>query len=470
MDQIINLAGRKIVFADIIENLNASPFNDTIEVDIAQFNRTIDGGLEDSIPPGDRLNVDLLGSNANSTKVPNGGKLGSFNGTVNGSGFTGTIAYFDIETLVIKSANSTPPDFSSATQYDMGDGPRGVITADFDGDGILDMATANSISNNISVRLGDGFGNFGPVVNYSAGGKQAKQTTTIAGGDVDGDGDIDLVVTNRKTNNVSVLLGNGDGTFGTATLYSTGDKKTGKFPTGVKLGDMDGDGNLDIVTANSNVGKNGSFSILLGDGAGGFGTANVTATKGRRPRDLVLIDVDGDTNLDVVATNLFSKSVFVLNGNGAGGLGAPTSIDVAVTPNSIISGDFNGDGILDVVTTSLVSPRLSLLLGNGTGFDPVKEIKYPATKLDISINSADINGDGNLDLLIANRNDNTVSYMLGNGNGSFQNRVDFKTGNTIFREPVAIAYGDFNNDGAIDLMIANAGSDDVSVLIHVGIV
>ena len=183
-----------------------------------------------------------------------------------------------------------------------------------------------------------------------------------------------------------------------------------------------------------------------------------------------LIDVDGDTNLDVVATNLFSKSVFVLNGNGAGGLGAPTSIDVAVTPNSIISGDFNGDGILDVVTTSLVSPRLSLLLGNGTGFDPVKEIKYPATKLDISINSADINGDGNLDLLIANRNDNTVSYMLGNGNGSFQNRVDFKTGNTIFREPVAIAYGDFNNDGAIDLMIANAGSDDVSVLIHVGIV
>ena len=470
VDQIINLAGRKIVFADIIENLNASPFNDTIEVDIAQFNRTIDGGLEDSIPPGDRLNVDLLGSNANSTKVPNGGKLGSFNGTVNGSGFTGTIAYFDIETLVIKSANSTPPDFSSATQYDMGDGPRGVITADFDGDGILDMATANSISNNISVRLGDGFGNFGPVVNYSAGGKQAKQTTTIAGGDVDGDGDIDLVVTNRKTNNVSVLLGNGDGTFGTATLYSTGDKKTGKFPTGVKLGDMDGDGNLDIVTANSNVGKNGSFSILLGDGAGGFGTANVTATKGRRPRDLVLIDVDGDTNLDVVATNLFSKSVFVLNGNGAGGLGAPTSIDVAVTPNSIISGDFNGDGILDVVTTSLVSPRLSLLLGNGTGFDPVKEIKYPATKLDISINSADINGDGNLDLLIANRNDNTVSYMLGNGNGSFQNRVDFKTGNTIFREPVAIAYGDFNNDGAIDLMIANAGSDDVSVLIHVGIV
>ena len=469
VDQIINLAGRKIVFADIIENLTATSHNDTINVDIAQFDRLINGGPEDSIPPGDRLNVDLLGSNATTTKIPNG-KLGSFDGTVNGSGFTGTINYVDIETLVIKGANSTPPDFASAVQYDMGDGPRGVITADFDGDGILDMATANSFSNNISVRLGDGFGAFGPVVNYSAGGKHAKQTTTIAGGDVDGDGDIDLVVTNRKTNNVSVLLGNGDGTFGTATLYDTGVKKSGKFPTGVKLGDMNGDGNLDIVTANSNVGKNGSFSILTGDGAGGFGTANVTSTKGRRPRDLVLIDVDGDTNLDVVATNLFSKSVFVLSGNGAGGLGAPVSYDVAIMPNSIISGDFNGDGILDVVTTSLISPRLSILLGNGTGFDPVKEIKYPVTKLDISINAADINGDGNLDLLIANRNDNTLSYMLGNGNGSFNNRVDFKTGNTIFREPVSIAVGDFNNDGALDLIVANAGSDDVSVLIHVGIV
>ncbi len=470
-DQVINLSGRTIVFGDIIENLTATPFNDTINVDIAQFNRTINGGLETSIPPGDRLNVDLLGSNPTTTKVPNGGKLGSFNGTVNGSGFTGTISYFDIETLVIKGGNSTPPDFSSATQYDVGDGPRGVVTADVNGDGKLDMIVANSFSNDISVRFGDGFGSFGALVNYSAGGKHAKQTTTVAVGDVDGDGDLDIVVTNRKTNNVSVLLNDGAGTFGAATLFSTGSKQTGKFPTAVKLGDMDNDGNLDIVTANANVRKNGSVSVLLGDGAGGFGAASVTKTLGRRPRDLVLIDNNGDGNLDVVATDLFSRNVVLMNGDGAGGLSAPAIFDVAITPNSIIEGDFNGDGVLDVVTTSLLSPRLSILLGvAGGGFEPVKEIKYPAVELDISINTADINGDGNLDLLIANRNDNTLSYMLGNGNGSFNNRVDFKTGDTRFREPVSIAVGDFNNDGAIDLMVANAGSDDVSVLIHVGIV
>ncbi|MES2791685.1 MAG: FG-GAP-like repeat-containing protein [Planctomycetota bacterium] len=470
VDQVINLSGRIIVFGDIIENLNATTFNDTINVDIAQFNRLINGGLETSIPPGDRLNVDLLGSNAASTKVPNGGKAGSFNGTVNGSGFTGTITYLDIETLVIKGANSTPPNFSAATQYSVGDGPRGVVTADVNGDGHLDMVVANSLSNNISVRFGDGFGTFGAVVNYSAGGKKAKQTTTVAVGDVDGDGDLDIVVTNRKTNNVSVLLNNGAGVFGAATLYDTGVKNSGKFPTSVKLGDMDNDGDLDIVTANSNTGKNGSISILLGNGAGSFGAANVTKTLGRRPRDLVLFDTNGDGNLDVVATNLLSKNVVVLNGNGAGGLAGPVSYAVGATPNSIIEGDFNGDGILDVAVTSLVTPEIGILLGTGAAvgpvFQPNRPIRYPATKLDISINTADINGDGNLDLLISNRNDNTLSYMLGNGNGTFDARVDFKVGNTIFREPVSIAIGDFNGDGAIDLMVANAGSDDVSVLLH----
>jgi Ca2+-binding RTX toxin-like protein len=469
-DQVINLSGRTIVFGDIIENLTATAFNDTINVDIAQFNRTINGGSETSIPPGDRLNVDLLGSNSNATKVPNGAKLGSFNGTVNGSGFTGTITYKDIETLNIVGANSTPPDFSSSTEYTAGNGPRGVVTADVNGDGHLDMIVANSLSNNITVRFGDAFGSFGPAMTYSAGGKKAQQTTTVAVGDVNGDGFLDIVVTNRKTNNVSVLLNDGTGHFGAATLYDTGVKRSGKFPTAVKLGDMNGDGNLDIVTANSNTGKNGSISILLGTGTGSFGTATVAKTLGRRPRDLELVDVNGDGKLDVVATDLLSSNVVVLHGNGAGGLGAAVSYDVGVTPNSIIAGDFNGDGITDFVTTSLVSPRLSILLGTGgaggTDFQPEKEIKYPATKLDISINAADINGDGNLDLLIANRNDNTLSYMLGNGNGTFDSRVDFKTGNTIFREPVSIAVGDFNGDGAIDVMVANGGSDDVSVLLH----
>ena len=123
-----------------------------------------------------------------------------------------------------------------------------------------------------------------------------------------------------------------------------------------------------------------------------------------------------------------------------------------------------------MITTSLVSPRISILIGTGAAagaaFLPVKDIKYPAVHLDISITTADIDGDGNLDLLLANRNDNTLSYLLGNGNGTFDNPVEFKTGNTLFREPVSIAVGDFNNDGAIDIMIANAGSDDVSVLIH----
>ncbi|MDB5337293.1 MAG: hypothetical protein JWN70_2912, partial [Planctomycetaceae bacterium] len=473
VNQVINLAGRVIVFADVMENLIATQFNDTISVDIAAFDRFIDGGLETLIPPGDRLYVDMRGSNPTTVKTPNG-KPGSFDGTVKGAAFLGTITYKDIETLAILnsngSGNGAPVDFGAATEYTAGKGARGVVAADVNGDGILDMVVANSISNDVTVRFGDGFGTFGTPATYSAGGKKAKQTTTVAVGDVNGDGSLDIVVTNRKTNNVSVLLNNGAGGFGAATLFDTGIKQSGKFPTAVKLGDMNGDGNLDIVTANANVRKAGSVTILLGNGAGSFGGPDVTRTNGRRPRDLVLIDVNSDGNLDVVATDLFSRNIVVMNGNGAGGLGAAVAYDVAATPNSIIEGDFNGDGILDVAVTSLITPQISLLLGTGLAVGPafgaVREIRYPVTKLDISINTADIDGDGNLDLLIANRNDNTLSYMLGAGNGTFNDRVDFKTGNTLFREPVAIAIGDFNNDGAIDLMIANAGTDDVSVLLH----
>ena len=333
------------------------------------------------------------------------------------------------------------------------------------------MIVANRNSSNVSVRFGNGFGNFGPEKVYSSGTtkKDSKRSITVALGDIDNDGDLDIVVTNRKANTVGVLNNNGAGVF-TTTTFSTGVGKFGKFPMSVKLGDMNNDGDLDIVTTNASVGKkNGSIAILLGNGAGSFGTANTIQTLGRKPRDLELGDFNGDGDLDVVATNLLSREVVFMAGNGAGGLGAPVGYRVGSQPTSIISADFNGDGILDLAVTCQTVREISVLMGTGLPVGTFSEtigIKYPNLELEISINSTDLNGDGNADLIIANRATNTLSYMLGLGNGTFDTRVDFKVGGVKGREPVAIAYGDFNNDGAIDLMVANAGTDDVSVLLR----
>ncbi len=476
-DQVVNVANRTLVFADIMENLVATDFNDTIKIDIAPFNRFVDGGSETSIPPGDRLYVDMLGSNPSSTKVPNG-KPGSYDGTVNGAGVLGTITYVDIETLAIQNPNGgggpnggIPIDFGAATDYPVGNGPRGVVAADVNGDGILDMIVANRNSSSVSVRFGNGFGGFLPEHVYSSGTtkKDSKRSITVALGDVDNDGDLDIAVTNRIANTVGVLLNNGAGVF-TTTTFSTGVGKLGKFPMSVKMGDMNGDGNLDIVTTNASVGKkNGSIAILLGSGTGSFGTANTIVTQGRKPRDLVLGDFNGDGNLDVAATNLLSREIVFMAGDGAGSLAAPVSYRVGSQPTSIIAADFNGDGILDLAVTCQTVREISVLMGTGLPVGTFSEtigIKYPNTELEISINSTDLNGDGNADLIIANRVTNTLSYMLGLGNGTFDTRVDFKVGGVKGRQPVAIAYGDFNNDGAIDLMVANAGTDDVSVLLR----
>ena len=475
-DQVINLAGRTLVFADIMENLIATDFIDTIRVDMAAFDRFVDGGVESSIPPGDRLYVDMLGSNPATVKNPNG-KLGSYDGTVNGAGILGTISFVDIETLAIQNPNGgggpnggIPIDFGAATDYQAGDGPRGVVAADVNGDGILDMIVSNRNSNNVSVRFGNGFGGFLSQTFYSSGttAKDSKRSITVALGDIDNDGDLDIVVTNRKANSVGILLNNGVGVF-TTTTASTGPNKAGKFPMSVKLGDMNNDGNLDIVTTNASKGKNGTVAVLLGNGAGSFGAATNIATLGRKPRDLVLGDFNGDGNLDVAATNLLSREIVFMAGNGAGSLAAPVAYTVGSQPTSIIAADFNGDGILDLAVTCQTVREISVLLGTGLPVGTFSEtigIKYPNLELEISINSEDLNGDGNADLIIANRATNTLSYMLGLGNGTFDTRVDFKVGGVKGREPVAIAIGDFNNDGAIDLMVANAGTDDVSVLLR----
>ena len=155
------------------------------------------------------------------------------------------------------------------SSYSVGINPNSVAVGDFNGDGKLDLAVANSFDNFVSVLLGKGDGTFQAAVNYGTG----SGPLSVAVGDFNGDGKLDLVVTNAFDNNVSVLLGNGDGTFQAAVNYGAG-----SAPNSVAVGDFNGDGKLDLAVANN--GSN-NLSVLLGNGDGTFQAAvNYSAGKG----------------------------------------------------------------------------------------------------------------------------------------------------------------------------------------------
>ena len=338
-----------------------------------------------------------------------------------------------------------------------GPAPISVATGDFNGDAKLDLVVANSgSSNNVSVFLGNGDGTFQSAVDYVAG----SVPYAVAVGDFNGDGKLDLVVANTDSNNVSILLGHGDGTFQPALDYSVGSD-----PRSVAVGDFNGDGKLDLVVGNS---FSSDVSVLLGNGDGTFQTALNNAT-GFSPLSVAVGDFDGDGRLDLAVVN-FAANVSVLLGNGDGTFQAAVNYSDGSLPVSVAVGDFNGDGKLDLAVANVAAGNVgpgsvSVLLGNGDGTFQ--------TAVDYSVGSnpnfaavGDFNGDGTLDLVVANTTSNNVSILLGNDDGTFQPAVDFGAGSI----PNSVAVGDFNGDGRLDMAVADASSSTVSVLLQPGLV
>jgi hypothetical protein len=341
--------------------------------------------------------------------------------------------------------------FATATNFSVGTAPRSVAIGDFNGDGKLDIATANSGSSNVSVLLGDGTGRFGNATNFTAG-----RPYSIGSGDFNGDGNADIATANYSSNTVSVLLGDGTGGFGNATNFNVGSN-----PASVEIGDFNGDGKLDITTVNSN---SKDVSVLLGDGTGSFGNAtnfNVGPEPiFKAPISGAIGDFNGDGKLDIATANYSDSSVSVLLGDGTGSFGASTDFTVG-RPYSIAIGDFNGDGKLDIATANVSSNTVSVLLGDGTGrFGNATNFTVGNNPFFIAI--GDFNGDGNADIAAANSGSNTVSMLLGEGTGRFGNATNF----TVENSPTSVAIGDFNGDDNADIATANNGSNSVSVLLN----
>src|SRR5438309_1429738 len=201
------------------------------------------------------------------------------------------------------------PSFAARRAFEAGDIPQSVAVGDFNGDGKPDLAVANGSSpgGSVSLLLGRGDGTFQTAVSYAAGAAPH----SVAVGDFNGDGRVDLAVANAGGGNVSVLLGRGDGTFQPAANYDVG-----ASPYSVAVGDFNGDGMADLAVANTGA---GTISVLLGRGDGTFRTA-VNYGVGASPRSVAVGDFNGDGKVDLAVANAGGGNVSVLLGNGDGTL------------------------------------------------------------------------------------------------------------------------------------------------------
>jgi hypothetical protein len=341
--------------------------------------------------------------------------------------------------------------FLEAPQYATGANPQAVASGDFNGDGTLDLVVANSTSNTVSVLLGNGNGTYRAQVTYPTG----VSPEGVAVADFNGDGYLDFAVTNSASNTISIFLGNGDGTFKPKVDYATGNK-----PQGVAVGNFSGNSTVDLAVTNA--GDN-TVGVLLGQGDGTF-KAQATYRTGVNPYAIAVGDFNNDGIPDLaIANNNNNDVISVLLGNGNGTFQAQLQYPTGNTPVAVALGDFNGDGNLDIAVADQQGNTVSILLGNGKGAFAT-HVDYPTSAFPTAITATDLNGDGNLDLAVSSGDGNTVTILWGNGDGTFQGQLNCGTGDI----PYSVISGDFNNDGHTDLAVANSGSNSVSIILNNG--
>ena len=369
-----------------------------------------------------------------------------------GSGFTLTIngAGFSPTSVVNWNGSSRPTSFVSSTQLTATIGASDVATPQTaqvtvvnepngtsSNTGLLEVTSATS-----SVSMNQTF-------SYT----DSDYHRWISVGDFNGDGKPDIVVTDLNSQNVSVFLGNGDGTFRPPVISNTN-----LNVASVTVGDFNGDGKLDIAVSDDV----SIVAVLWGNGDGSFQAPLVIPEVFPAALSLAVGDFNADGVLDLAVANQTSDSVSVLLGNGDGTFQAASTYLTGTVPVSVAVGDFNGDGVLDLVTANRTSNTISILLGIPGGTFK-NQTEYAGGTSPISVIVADVNADGKADVVVANQNSATVSVFLGNGDGTFQPKVDYATSTTY---PYALVSGDFNGDGKVD--VATVGDSNVSILLGNG--
>jgi hypothetical protein len=347
----------------------------------------------------------------------------------------------------------TPAD---ASPFGAGSTPDSIATADFDQDGDLDLAVANRDSADVTVLLGDGTGSFAAVATLAL--TTDGRPTSIVTGNFNGDADPDLAVADVHNNEVVIFTGGSGATFATAKI------SVPQLPSRLAVADFNRDTNEDLAVI---TGGNSRVSILKGAGNSTFPGPATTTTAGDSPSALAAGDFNDDGAPDVAVTSLLLNTVTVLIGDGAGGMTRQTDQPATGTsPLGIVAGDFNGDKDPDLATANSVSDDVSVFAGQlGPGFAPSATTSVGDGPSSVAI--GDFNGDGDPDLAVTNQASGSaagsVSVLLGGTGLTFA----AATGGpfAVGAEPLDLTVGDFNGDSIQDIATADGGADSVSVLL-----
>ena len=348
------------------------------------------------------------------------------------------------------SVSDGPGYFFHDSVYSVGRDPRSVFCADFDGDGHLDLATANDTSTNVSVLLNSGNGTFGPDSVYPVG----TAPVSIFSADLDGDGDMDLVTADRDADSVTVLLNNGSAVFDSTYTYPAGHQ-----PESLLSADLDGDGDLDLAVANVH---GPDVWILLNNGDATF-TYDSAYPVGQLPSYISAGDLDNDGDLDLATVNYASGSydVSVLLNNGDGTFSPHSTYPAGTAPFRLFSADFDDDGDLDLAVPNYSRDSVSILLNDSTGVFSI-DSQYAVGSVPYSVFCGDVDGDGDQDLSVANKSSANVSILLNKGDATFDSASAYPVGHG----PECVFFADLDGDGDLDLAVVNRLDDNVSVLFN----